>query len=151
MESHALNLIAQVLILIKIEYITEQVGRMRFGSGSLLLSKLLICEDGHTCCMSILTSSSGVLRLAWLFMALSTNWLCTSRFSNCLSNCSIVEATFSRLLDANACVPHNHISTLVYRKNLRSLCNRSASLQSSLHEENPRDAASVFKPCKVSR
>lgn len=43
-----------------------------------------------TCCMSRLTSSSGVDSAVWLVIALSTNSVCTSSDSNWCSNVSIV-------------------------------------------------------------
>ena len=55
-----------------------------------------------TCCSSVLTSSSGVARLACALIAPSITCDCTSRFSNCRSKASIVSAIFSMLFVANA-------------------------------------------------
>ena len=65
------------------------LGMLRFSS------KLF---SSATCMSRVLTSSSGVLMAAWLFMASFTNSDWMSRFSNCFSNWSMVAATCSRLL-----------------------------------------------------
>ena len=52
--------------------------------------------------MSILTSSSGVDKAVLPCIAFSTNCDCTSMFTNCFSNVSMVSEIFWRLLLARA-------------------------------------------------